>query len=54
MYVDELLAFREITQVFSMSKSITLPHISGFDELLVERFDSLIFELNNYLQDFTG
>ena len=45
MFVDELLAFGEATQVFSKSKSITSksPNVSGLYGLLVERLDSLIF-----------
>ena len=54
MFADELLAFREATQVFSKSKSITSPNVSGLYGLLVERLDSLIFELYHPLQDFTG
>ena len=54
MFVDELLAFREATQVFSKSKSITSPNVSGLYGLLVERLDSLIFELDHPLQYFTG
>ena len=54
MFPDELLAFREATQIFSKSKSITSPNVSGLYGLLVERLDSLIFELGHHLQDFTG
>ena len=54
MFADELLAFREATQVFSKSKSITSPNVSGLYGLLVEPLDSLIFELHHPLQDFTG
>ena len=54
MFADELLAFREATQVFSKSKSITSPNVSGLYGLLVERLDSLIFVLHHPLQDFTG
>ena len=54
MFADELLAFREATQVFSKSKSITLPNISRLYGLLVERLDLLIFELHHPLQNFTG
>ena len=53
MFADELLAFREATRVFSKSKSITLPNVSGLYGLLVERLDSLIFEVDHHLQDFT-
>ena len=54
MFVDELLAFREATQVLSKFKSITSPNVSSLDGLLVERLDSLIFELDHHLRDFTG
>ena len=54
IFADELLAFREATQVFSKSKSITLPNVSRLYGLCVERLDSLIFELDHPLQDFTG
>ena len=54
MLTDELLAFYEATQVFSKSKSITSPNVSGLYGLLAERLDSLIFELHHPLQDFTG
>ena len=54
MFADELLAFREATQVLSKSKSIKSPNVSGLYGLLVERLDSLIFELHHPLQDFTG
>ena len=54
VFVDELLAFRETTQVFSKSKSITSPHVSGLYGLLVERLYSLIFELDHPLRDFIG
>ena len=54
MFADELLAFREATHVFSKSKSITLPNVSRLYGLLVERLESLIFELHHPLQDFTG
>ena len=36
MFVDDLLAFREATKVFSKSKSITLPNKSGLYELVVD------------------
>ena len=49
MFADELLAFCEATQVFSKSKSITSPHVSGLYGILVERLDSLIFELDHPL-----
>ena len=45
--------FREATQVFSKSKSITSPNVLGLYGLLVERLDSLIFYLHHPLQDFT-
>ena len=54
MFADELLAFREATHVFSKSKSITSPNVSRLYGLLVERLESLIFELHHPLQDFTG
>ena len=49
MFADELLAFCEATQVVSKLKSITPPSVSGLYELLVERLDSLIFELDHPL-----
>ena len=36
MFSYELLAFREATLVFSKSKSITLPNVSGLYRLLIE------------------
>ena len=54
MFADELLAFREATKVFSQSKSITSPNVSGLYRLIVERLDSLIFELDHPLWDFIG
>ena len=39
MFADELLAFYEVTQVFSKSKSISSPNVSRPYELLVERLD---------------
>ena len=53
MFADELLAFREATEVFSKSKSITLPNVSGLYGLLIQQLDSLIFELSHHLQDLT-
>ena len=53
MFAYELLAFHEATQVFSKSKSITSPNVSGLYRLLVERMDSLIFELDHHFRDFT-
>ena len=43
IFVDELLAFYEATQIFSKSNSITSPNVSGLYGLLVERLDSLNF-----------
>ena len=43
MFADELLAFCEATEVFSKSKSITLPNVSRLYGLLIEQLDSLIF-----------
>ena len=43
MFADELLAFREATEVFLKSKSITLPNVSGLYRLLNEQLDLLIF-----------
>ena len=43
MFADELLAFREATEVFSNSKSITLPNVSGLYGLLIEQLNSLTF-----------
>ena len=43
MFADELLAFCEATEVFSKSKSITLPNVSGVYGLLIQQLDSLIF-----------
>ena len=54
MLADELLAFCEATQVFSKSRSIRSPNVLGLYELLVKKLDSLIFELDHHLQDFTG
>ena len=54
MFADELLAFHEATQLFSKSKSIMSPNVSGFYGLLVEQLDSLIFELDHPLRDFIG
>ena len=54
MFANELLVFREAIQVFSESRSITPPNVSGLCELLVERLDFLIFELDHHLQDVTG
>ena len=48
MFADDLLAFREATQVFSKSKSITSSNVSGLYRLLVERLDSLIFALDHH------
>ena len=53
MFADKLLAFCEATQVFYKSKSITTPNESGLYRLLVERLDSLIFDPNHLLLDFT-
>ena len=36
MFVYELLAFREATQVFSKLKSITTPNVLGLYGLIVE------------------
>ena len=38
----------------SRSRLVTSPNVSGLYGLLLERFDSLIFELHHPLQDFTG
>ena len=43
MFSDELLAFREATEEFSKSKSMTLSNVLGLYGLLVEQLDSLIF-----------
>ena len=43
MFADELLAFREATEVFSKSKSITLPNESRLYGLVIEQLDSLVF-----------
>ena len=53
IFADELSTFRETTQVFSKSKSITSPNVSGLYGLLVERLGSLSFLLNDPLRDFT-
>ena len=47
MFAYELLAFYEVTEVFSKSKSITLPNISGLYGLLIEQLNSLIFLANS-------
>ena len=44
MFANELLAFCEATEVFSKSKSITFPNVSGLFGLLIEQLDSLIDE----------
>ena len=43
MFADELLAFREATEVFSKSKPITLTNVLGLYGLLIEQLNSLIF-----------
>ena len=43
MFTNELMAFHEAIEVFSKSKSITLPNILGLYGLLVEQYNSLIF-----------
>ena len=47
MFADELLAFREATEVFSNSKSITLPNVSGLYGLLIEQLNSADFLANS-------
>ena len=53
MFSHELLDFREATHVFSKSKLITSPNVSRLFGLLVEQWDSSIFELDYPLQDFS-
>ena len=43
IFAYERLASREATEVFSKSKSIRLPNVSGLYGILVEQLDSLIF-----------
>ena len=44
IFVDELLAFQEATEMFSQSKAITLPKVTSIFDLLLNQLNTSIFE----------
>lgn len=54
MFADELLAFRETSEVFCISQSISSSNVSSLYGLLVQQLESLIFDIDHPLQDLAG
>ena len=54
MFADELLAFREATEVIYKSKSITSPNVTSIFDLLLHQLNTLISMLENPSEDLVG
>ena len=54
MFVVELLAFREATEILCKSKSITSPNFTSIFYLLLNQLNTLIDVLENPCQDVVG
>ena len=54
IFVDELLAFQEATEMFSQSKAITLPNVTFLFYLLLNQLNTPIFALGNPSQGVMG
>ena len=54
MFADELLAFREATEIVFRSKSITSPNVTSIFELLLNQLNTLIVVLENPTKDVVG
>ena len=54
IFVDELLAFKEATEMFSQSKAITLPNVTSIFDLLLNQLNTSIIGLGNPSQGVMG
>ena len=54
MFADELLAFREATEIVCKSKSITSPNVTSIFDLLLNQLNTLIVVLENPSEDVMG
>ena len=54
MFADELLAFREATEIVCKSKSITSPNVTSIFDLLFNQLNTLIVVLENPSEDVMG
>ena len=54
IFAHELLAFQEATDMFSQSKSITLPNVTSIFDLLLNQLKTSIFALGNPSQGVMG
>ena len=51
---DELLAFKEATEMFSQSKAITSPNVTSIFDLLLNQLNTSIIALGNPSEGVTG
>ena len=54
IFADELLAFKEATEMFSQSKAITLPNVTSIFDLLLNQLNTSIIVLGNPSQGVMG
>ena len=54
IFVDELLAFKEATEMFSQSKAITSPNVTSIFYLLLNQLNTSIIALGNPSQGVMG
>ena len=54
IFADELLAFKEATEMFSQSKAITSPNVTSIFDLLLNQLNTSIIALGNPSQGVMG
>ena len=54
IFADELLAFKEATEMFSQSKAITSPNVTSIFDLLLNQLNTSIIVLGNPSQGVMG
>ena len=54
IFADELLAFKEATEMFSQSKAITSPNVTSIFDLLLNQLNTSIITLHNLSQGVMG
>ena len=54
IFVDELLAFKEATEMFSQSKAITSPNVTSIFDLLLNQLNTSIIALGYHSQGLMG
>ena len=54
MFADELLAFREATEIVYKSKSITSPNVTSIFDLLLDQLNIQTVVLENPSEDVMG